>query len=86
MHAANAEGLIDDGNSSFKRRFVGERQYIGAEQRCETSNRVIAPWRAKIDRNTVVDDGLGIRAATRVTALGTLGLWEQFVDLFNKLS
>lgn len=86
MHATNAQGLVDDRNRALKRLSVSKRQYIGSEQRCESSNRVVAARRAEIDRNIIVDDCLGVWAAARVTALGALGLWEQFVDFFNELT
>ena len=86
MHAANTQGLVDDGDCSIEHLFFCERQYLGTKQRCKASNCVVAAWRAEIDRNTVVDDGLGVWATTRVAALGTLGLWKQLVDFINELS
>ena len=86
MQAADTQGFIDDGDRSLKRLFFSEWQYTGSKLRCEASNRIVTARRAQVDRNTVVDDGLGVWATPRVSALSTLGLREQIVDLFNELS
>ena len=74
MQAADTQGFIDESNGSLKRRIFSEWQYIGPKFRCEASNRIVAARRAQIDRNTVVDDRLGVWATPRVSTLSTLGL------------
>jgi hypothetical protein len=83
--ATDAKGLVDKGDRCHHigSGGPGERHRIATEKTRQTLYRVFAPGRAQIYRCRVVHDCHGVRPASRISTLGTLRLWQQFVDLRN---
>lgn len=59
---------------------------FSAEQSSEPSNRVVTSGRAEIDCRRAVDHSSCEGSATRISALGTLCLRQQFIDLLHKVA
>ncbi len=85
VHAANATRLVDDGDEVTAVSLLCERQYVFSEKVRKPPYRVIAARRAQVDPGRTIDDGGRVRSAARVTALGTLRLWKQGIDLLNEI-
>jgi len=84
-HAADTQGLVDDGGRLPVGRRLGKRQHFAPEKISEAPDRVIATGRAEIDRRTVIDDSGGVRPTTGKTALSALRLWQPFIDLLDEV-
>ena len=82
--APDAERLVDNGDLDGRCRLC-QRFRIPAKEFSEARYRIVAAWRTQIDRGAAIHDGLGVRTAPGVAALGTLRLWQQRVDLIDDL-
>lgn len=84
VHAADTQGLVNDGNRLPFGWRLGKRQDVAAEEFGKASDRVVTTGRAQIDRHTVIDDSRGIRPTARETALRALCLRQFLIDLLDK--
>ena len=82
--AANTKCLIDDRDCIRFECGIGKCDGIAPQQICQPLDRFFATGRAQVDRCTVCDDCCSIRPAAGITALRTLYLWQQFVDIFDE--
>lgn len=85
MCATDTERFIDNGDLDNGGRFD---QWLGisAKKPGQARDRDVTTRRTQVDRSAAVNDGLRVGAATGVTTLRTLSLWQQCVDLVNDLS
>ena len=83
--AADAVRLVDDGD--FKgpvgAAFRIQRECIAIEQSGEFGDPGCPARRAAIDRRFAAGNRFGVGPASRITALGALGLGKQVVDAFG---
>ena len=81
IRATNAKRLVDNRKRCCFCCGVGELERVTSEEIRESLDSLLATWWAKIDCGVVLNDCQGIRAATGITALRTLRLWQQLIDL-----
>ncbi len=75
MSAADAQRLVDDGDGTRSRGFLGEGDDLLAQQVGEPADHRVPAWWTQIDRRAILDDRGCVRPAARVPALCALRLW-----------
>lgn len=83
MKAANTTRLVDYRNRGIQDCL--ERQHVAPQSSGKPAYRRVAARWAKIDWSVMLDDCSGIGTTPGKSTLCTLRLWQQLVDLFNKV-
>ena len=84
VHAADAQGFVDNGNCGLQ--LFGQWYRFAAQQTGETLNGGVATRRAEVNRGRALDDGRRVRVATRIPTLCTLCLWEEVINLLHEVA
>ena len=82
--AADTRRLINDRDGRLNG--FGQWHDLSAEQSRNSANRIVAARRTQIDGGGSVNDRRRVRLATRISALGALGLRQQVIDLLHKVA
>ena len=86
MRAADTQGLVNDSNGPTCKRRLCQWQNFFTKCCGQPSDRIVTAGRAEINRDAVINQCLGIRPATRESALCTLCLRKQVIDLIDELA
>ena len=83
VRTADTQRFVDDRDRGINAR--GKRNDLPSEKVRQSSHGFFTARWTEVDRCGAIDDGRRKRATARITALRTLSLRQQFIDLFNEV-